>query len=331
MADSAGRVYSTDDSFSGITTILYDPSAGVSTSQFYDVKYGDVQISTASSAYGGSSAYFDGANVYDVLKINQTPLDGIGTGDYTIEGWFNALDNGNSASGRWAISDGHTGGTYANHIFYRYQGYWYYYSSSNGSSWNAVSAANFGAVADNTWVHLCVMRKNGIYYIFKDGGLITSGANTNSYTTSGRPTYIGSRTDGNSQNHYGYMQDLMITKSAFRSTGGFTPQSTYTPSLFSGVDLYVPFNSTYGFDSVVDRTNPSSFGNKSVTRLYKSGNYLVGLAEGGYFGYSLDGNSWSSAAGYNGNLTGFAYNGISTDPKYSITTDEGQIYISGIN
>ena len=330
LADSAGRVYSTDDALSGITTILYNPSAGVSTSQFYDVKYGDVQISTASSAYGGSSAYFDGASVYDVLKINQTPLDGVGTGDYTIEGWFNALDSGPNP-GHWVISDGHTGSTYTNHLIYRYNGSWYYYSSSNGSSWNAVNGANFGAVADNTWVHLCAMRKNGVYYMFKDGTLVTSGANTNSYTTSGRPTYIGSRTDGNSQNHYGYMQDLVITKSAFRPTTGFTPQSTYTPSLFSGTDLYVPFNSTYGLNAIVDNTNPSSFGNKSVTRLYKSGNYLVGLADDGYFGYSLDGKSWSSASGYNGNLTGFAYNGISTDPKYSITTDEGQIYISGIN
>ena len=48
--------------------------------------FGDTQISTAQSKYGGSSIVFDG--VGDYLEVTPLTAFNFGTGDFTIESWI---------------------------------------------------------------------------------------------------------------------------------------------------------------------------------------------------------------------------------------------------
>ena len=334
IADSTGKLYTTDDSLSGITSVGFSTNR-LSTSTF-DAITGNTQISTASSAYGGSSAYFDGTS--DNLRVDIDPLFNLGTGDFTIEGWFNALDSG--PSGGWAVNSGAytSGSILSNHVFTRYNGLWYYYSSTNNSTWNIASAQPFGTVANDTWVHLAVEKKGSTFRLYRDGVGVTTFTASPDYSGT-RPLYIGSRSD-NAQSFYGYIQDFrMYNVAKYNSSSSgtgvtFTPPTSYVSAAddSNSIALSAPFNSTYGLDYYESSiSHPSFFGNNPVNKFVKTDQYLIGIATEGYVGFTTDGYDWSVSNGFGGNVTDVAYNGISTDPKYTIITENGQIYISGIN
>ena len=213
---------------------------------------GNTQISTASSAYGGSSAYFDGTS--DALSVSSNPLAGIGTGNFTIEGWFNASGAGNY----YAISAGSYGNGIADHLIYRTGGTWQYYSSTDGGSWNIASAGAFGVVADGTWAHLAVEKVGTTFRLYRGGvGVATFTAN---------PTYSGSRTlyistyDGVNASHLGYIQDFrMYNRAKYNSSSSgngvvFTPPTSYVTAAadtyFTNVALAASFSGTNGLTTI---------------------------------------------------------------------------------
>jgi hypothetical protein len=238
-------------SYSGINTFLHGENVAIGDTVIiqssFTVNY-NTQISTASSAYGGSSAYFDGTN--DNLYLGSDPLlaTGYGTGDFTIEGWFNALDVGS----RYVILSGSYNNGYGNHLFYRASGIWYYYSSSSSNTWNIANARPFGTVANNTWVHLAVERYNGTSYLYLDGTLVDTFANAGNYTGS-RPLYV-STYNGSSSAHYGYIQDFRMYNIAKYQGSSFTPSSSWisvsADANSTNVAIAASFQGTNGSTSI---------------------------------------------------------------------------------
>jgi hypothetical protein len=332
IANKRGQLFYTDDSLSGLTSVGF--STNRLTISTFNTITGDTVVSTASSAYGGSSAYFDGTT--DNLIVSIDPFANLGTGDFTIEGWFNALDAG-GGSGRWVVSSG-VSAAVADHLIYRYNGFWYYYSSTDGGSWNISNGQSFGSVSNNTWAHLAVEKKGSTFRLYRNGVGITTFTANPAYSGV-RPLYIGSRL-GNSQSHYGYVQDLrMYDLAKYNSSASgigvtFSPPTSYVSAANdpNSIVFSAPFNSTYGLNYYESSNkHPSYFGNNPVNKFVKTPQYLIGIATGGYVGFTTDGFNWSVSNGFNGNVTDVAYNGITTDPKYTVVTENGQIYISGIN
>jgi hypothetical protein len=69
------------DGSNGSTTFPDSSSNGLTVT-----RYGNAQISTAQSKFGGASAYFDGAGDYLELPNPNTAIGAV-AGDFTIECW----------------------------------------------------------------------------------------------------------------------------------------------------------------------------------------------------------------------------------------------------
>ena len=177
------------------------------------------------------AVYFGGSTANDYLTIPYSPDFDFGTGDFTIETWVYIAGN--------SLADG-SGNRYA-HIIGNYnnagQG-WYFSVWGNGTTTGTgagIEVQNSGVyvsngrsftIAQSTWTHLTVTRKDGTMRIFMNG--IQQGTDIAfAYNMSGSRCTIG-LLDATSYNRYlfGGLYDLRVTKGFARYTSNFT-----TPAL----------------------------------------------------------------------------------------------------
>lgn len=182
---------------------------------------GNAQVSTTQSKFGGASIAFDGNG--DALTVPANDGSNFGTGDFTIEAWIYPLFTSavTIIGGR-----GPTNGTLAfaiestqlrlgrNHVAWDLQ--------SSNLSWSA------------QWYHVAVVKSSGTAYLFRDGSLLTSAANVQSYNLTvgtdvnyavgGRQSNANLSTLGAFFN--GYIDDLRITKGIALYTSNFTPPTS---------------------------------------------------------------------------------------------------------
>lgn len=174
---------------------------------------GNAQISTTQSKFGGSSMYFDGTG--DGQFTPNSPNLTLGTGDFTIEFWVYRVGN----SVIQGLFDQRTAA--ANEVRPTI-----YISSGNNISFY-VSAADriTGALTQNAWIHVAVVRYSGSTKMYLNGvAQATTYSDTNNYLAPTSGTRIGYLIDGFSLN--GYINDLRITKGIARYTSNFTPPTT---------------------------------------------------------------------------------------------------------
>lgn len=178
-------------------------------------RYGNAQISTAQSKFGGASAYFDGTG--DYLTIPHSDDFNLSSGDFTVEFWFylpsaraNRLISKRSVatSKTWSISVTNTGVPTFN--------LW----NSAGTYYSATGPiAAFGA-----WVHVAAVRSGDIYTVFINGVAGTPFTSTVRPYTNTDPLAIGVDLSNSAlDNTLGYIDDLRITKGVARYTANFTP------------------------------------------------------------------------------------------------------------
>lgn len=178
--------------------------------------FGNAQISTAQSKYGGSSIYFDGTG--DYLQTSTSSDLALGAGDFTEEFWmrpstfssgFQTFFNhwGGSGSGFYLWLEPVSGG-YAIDIVQDANTYIY------NSSANIISA--------NVWSHVAICRSSGTIRLFVNGTQSYSFANSTSFTSNA--VWIASNAgNASGSNFNGYIDDLRITKGVARYTSNFTP------------------------------------------------------------------------------------------------------------
>ena len=181
--------------------------------------YGDAQISTAQSKFGGASMYFDGTGDY-ITVPSDTSFD-FGTGDFTIEFWMNPsnitgtwqaiISRKYQGSGGWRIYK--TAGS-NNLSFYHPSGY---YSTTNTG------------LTNGTWHHIAVVRSGSTLTTYVDG--TSRGTDTISAAVS--PTSadveIGQGVYTSAYPYEGYLDDIRITKGVARYTANFTPPTSAFP------------------------------------------------------------------------------------------------------
>ena len=181
--------------------------------------FGNAQISTAQSQFGGASGLFDGTGDYITAASNA--LFGFGTGDFTIEAWvrlstlsdsvlFDNRDESNVGIGLYsAILDG---------------GLWRPSIANN----TAIMDVNVGyaqnpsiTISSATWTHIAVSRQSGTVRLFVGGALSQTITDTRTYA-SASTAFIGANVLV-TQGVNGNIDELRVVKGLAVYTAAFTP------------------------------------------------------------------------------------------------------------
>jgi len=178
-------------------------------------RYGNVRMSTTTAKFGTSSAYFDGAGDYLVMPVSSS--FGFGTGDFTIELWFNCTNGAKQTGALFDMRDpGNWQAMKPTIIFGARQ---VYFSSAG------VTKATSAVLPDNTWHHVAHTRSGGISRYFINGVLIGTVADTNNYG-SASDAVIGQVSEARTtwDGYFaGYIDDVRVMKGTAAYTASFTP------------------------------------------------------------------------------------------------------------
>ena len=208
-----------DPYWANVVSLLHMDGANGSTT-FTDQKgktwtpNGNVQISTAQSVFGGSSAAFDGVN--DSLSIASHADFGFGTGDWTVECFVRQ-----TTTAAQVIFDCRSGSSQALVAYITSGGNLAYYDTSE-------KAGSGATIPPATWTHIALSRTAGVIKMFVGGVQVFSGALATDMGSS-MPFRIGEDYTG-SADFNGYIDEFRITKGVGRYTSGFTPPASPFPN-----------------------------------------------------------------------------------------------------
>jgi hypothetical protein len=171
------------------------------------------------SPYGGNwSNYFNGSSY---LTVPAGTAFAPGTGDFTVEGWFNASDLMTSASG--IIYGQAVSGTNYFMIFAT-NGVVQFYGTSSGGGSAITSGANNWTLG--TWNHFAVVRTSGSVTVYLNGIAGTAANNTTNFNDTSYIPTIGRYTHTGTNFFYGYISNLRYVKGTAVYTSNFTPSTT---------------------------------------------------------------------------------------------------------
>jgi hypothetical protein len=179
--------------------------------------FGNAQISTVESKFGGASIAFDGSGDYLTTPANS---DFSFDADFTIEMWLKTSEFSLDTFYRRVASNGPDASNAIELLFFNGGG-----ATPNICVYsNAILINGSISAATGNWVHIAVSRSGSAMKLFVDG--IQSGSTaTTSTNFSAGSTYgfIVGRYQGGGGHLNGYIDDLRITKGVARYTANFTP------------------------------------------------------------------------------------------------------------
>ena len=215
------------------------------------------------SPYGSNwSNYFDGTG--DYLSIADNASLEVGSGDFTLEGWFYAT--------ALAGSDN----LIVTKCSAAYAPYWVSYygdntikfcASSSNTGWDVANNVTFGAPTLNTWNHFAVSRSGTAIRLFLNGVLGTTITTSAALTDHSSPFTVGSQFNGGNP-FTGYISNIRLVKGTAVYTSNFlapnvTPLTAITnTSLLTCQSNRLIDNSTNRFtitkngDTTVQRFSP---------------------------------------------------------------------------
>jgi hypothetical protein len=178
--------------------------------------FGNAQISTAQSKWGGSSMYFDGTG--DYLRLADSADWFFGSAAFTIE----CFAKKTSASGTYVLTAQISGTSFGHQFFL----------TSTGASFISYnpSAASLNAAftPDTDWHHLAACSDGTTLRIFLDGVIVNSRAATTIPDSTGF-LCVGVDWDEAGGAFNGYIDDLRMTKGIARYAANFTPPAAPFP------------------------------------------------------------------------------------------------------
>jgi hypothetical protein len=198
------------------STVITDSSGSPKTV----TAFGNAQISTAQSKFGGSSIAFDGNG--DYLNIPRSSQFDFGSGDFTVETWLYANTVGSVASiiNTYATSPSASGFAFQREANSTISGYIYTGSTS-------VGATSASSISSNQWYHVAWVRNSTSLRMYLNG---TGGTNiSTSATVNDTNNIMQIGREGTSFQWDGYLDDLRITKGVARYTANFTPPTAPFP------------------------------------------------------------------------------------------------------
>jgi hypothetical protein len=202
------------------------------------------------------STYFDGSG--DYITYPSTTAFTFGTGDFTVECWFNASNV--TALGVIATTGEPT--DFQGVFLSVYNGFTYTLLG-NGGSWNTQLTGTI-PLKIGQWNHLAVTRSGSTVRVFLNGSPDISGTNSTSLTNSNNRITIGGRSNG-SQWFTGYISNLRIQKGIAQYTQPFTPPTA--PLSVNNGCVLLTCQSNRFVDNSINNFSASVFGNSLISSL----------------------------------------------------------------
>jgi hypothetical protein len=184
--------------------------------------YGNAQIDTAQSKFGGASGLFDGTG--DYLSIPDSNDWYFGTGDFTIDSWgkFNVLP------ADWQVANFYTQRIDAgNEIRFGLKNdagiyYWVLAVASGGSF--IIQTSQPATVTTGVWYHVAIVRSGNNFMIFQDGVRVGSTVeDADAIPDFNSSITIGAGEGGTGQFLNGWLDEFRVSKGIARWTSNFTP------------------------------------------------------------------------------------------------------------
>ena len=215
----------TDPNFASVSLLLHGDGTNGSTtitdsssSPKTVTAFGNAQISTTQSKFGGSSIAFDGNGDYITSASNAAFA--FGTGNFTIEFWYYISSTGNQCFYDTIPigGDGTRSAGFALVI--------------QTNRWNVFSSASFrgqstNAPLTNQWVHFALVKSGTTWTYYENG--TSNGSFTYSFNTTDSNFVCGRVGDGSSYFINGYLDDYRVTKGVARYTANFTAPTAPFP------------------------------------------------------------------------------------------------------
>jgi len=184
--------------------------------------FGNTQISTTQSKWGGASALFDGNGDY-LTYANHTDFNLI-SGDWTIEAWI-YITTLTAAAQTLLDKDGVSGSSYPQYSLAvssaaKLVGF---LGNGNGVSPTGTTYTGTTTITQNAWHHVALVKTGSTCKGFLDGNQEWSAAAATMYSGS-KALFVG-WSSGQPVGTYfnGHVDDLRITKGVARYTASFTP------------------------------------------------------------------------------------------------------------
>ncbi|MFH0985800.1 MAG: LamG domain-containing protein [Candidatus Omnitrophota bacterium] len=185
--------------------------------------YGNAQIDTAQSKFGGAAALFDGNG--DYLTVSDSAGWDFGSGDFTVDFWVYH----NNAIGSLDDYINYYGGTNKYGWFIRRlnTGSLQIVLSSDGSNWD-FNQITTETISSNAWHHIAVVRTGNTIKPFIDGTLATISTTTysNAISTAADVLSIGREAETTAYMLNGSLDEIRISKGIARWTANFTPPAS---------------------------------------------------------------------------------------------------------
>ena len=180
-----------------------------------------VAHSAVSKFNGGSIKFVRSSS--QVLTTASTSAGNFGTGDWTIDFWFNMTSGQTDRMHAFNVGTGSTSNI--NFDFNDGNAFWLYW---NGSGTPKISFGSDGDYGDGQWHHLAATRHNGMVRVWVDGS--HKGSNNYSSSTSMGMTgslYIGAVGSSGSYYHHwdGYLDEIRVVKGTalWKGSNDFLP------------------------------------------------------------------------------------------------------------
>lgn len=192
--------------------------------------FGNISFSSSIKKFGDGAVYFNDAGAVQIPRSTQ--IANFGTGDFTIE-WWEYLTNKDTLNGIFCYGGaGQSGGEDQPVIGLRYEGNILRVSYNRGDdtdSWVDFSIGEFNEndrLVNNQWVHVAVVRQNGILKFYRNGNSNNEELSFNFNLPDAMDINFPQDSNlgifnGSSASHY--LDDFRITKGVARYTGNFTP------------------------------------------------------------------------------------------------------------
>lgn len=170
-----------------------------------------------------------------------------------------------------------------------------------------VNTSAFGTdMPAGKWAHIAIVRSSGVITLYLNGKIITSSANTTSYSFSGTLAFIGTYNNGANQEFIGSVSNLRITKSAVY-TSEFTPPNEPLTSIANTVLL--AFTGPALVDrsptgAIITSTPTASLGSPVINTLNPFGAVTATANTGSFYGDGVGDYATASAIASNAVGTG---------------------------
>lgn len=198
------------------STAATDDSLYAHTISFHD----NAQIDTAQSKFGGASLLVDGGSgFFDRVTCPTAAEFDLGASSFTIECFLRLANVGlqiGTIAGVWEST--------IPNLCYRFDvsGTNLLFQSGNGAAGGPTLSVAHGMSVDTQYHVACERNESGLVRLYRDGVVLGSSTNTNTFGTPSTPFHIGSRADGGPLKVH--IDELRFARRPWYD-GAFTPPS----------------------------------------------------------------------------------------------------------